>query len=600
MMYNIKRRIIKKKWFRIILLILFTVTLVRIKAQDVSSIRNFQVDRGITIFKLNTIPDNNKYIDIDKDGDTDLLYAVLSDGRLCLWIDDDDDMRQNDMQGDLDADCLLIDINRDGHYGAEYDLIIDYIDEDEDGKADIQIIVDNGRKDFHGKWTSHFLVFFDDDNDGIFSYIDWEHLKFEGWDHSGQSNFFADYHGKSTMLKVHITTSDIENLNYNWENPFLWYDEDNDGRSEMAIRVIDEPKEVKIDSFNPYSWKFSQYATLVQQTWDLDNDNSVGNELDFDMSLQFKGTGFEYSDQIYRIKNNKVLGKTDHFFFDARWRHLSYFVFPDHENVQKLTHGRGLWQQCWFVFDEDDDCQRWERVEFYQPLDPFKVGAGNGGLDNNPQADVSGDRGEWDQDCSGKGQLYISPMDGKIHLFGAEKGYWRIDQHATYYQGWQGWRGPNLQPEDFSKTEPTKYATVYYEDTDGNGFFDKMNLDFDGDFVFEDEILLTNLEISDASILYSTSKMAYSDMYKLFDKVADDMWSNAKNALEVANKYGLNTEWYAIFLSPKSTHEKYHNGYWLSYYLYKDMLDFATWKKDTLLTKNIMRHYFSSDWCKLK
>ncbi|MBK7700233.1 MAG: hypothetical protein IPJ39_16655 [Saprospiraceae bacterium] len=82
-------------------MILFTVTLVRIKAQDVSSIRNFQIDRGITIFKLNTIPDNNKYIDIDKDGDPDLLYAVLSDGRLCLWIDDDDDMRQNDMQGDF-------------------------------------------------------------------------------------------------------------------------------------------------------------------------------------------------------------------------------------------------------------------------------------------------------------------------------------------------------------------------------------------------------------------------------------------------------------------------------------------------------------------
>ncbi len=96
-MFNIKRRIIKKIWFRVILLILFTVTLVLIKAQDVSSIRNFQVDRGITIFKLNTIPDNNKYIDIDKDGDPDLLYAVLSDGRLCLWIDDDDDMRQNDM-----------------------------------------------------------------------------------------------------------------------------------------------------------------------------------------------------------------------------------------------------------------------------------------------------------------------------------------------------------------------------------------------------------------------------------------------------------------------------------------------------------------------
>jgi len=27
------------------------------------------------------------------------------------------------------------------------------------------------------------------------------------------------------------------------------------------------------------------------------------------------------------------------------------------------------WDYCWFVFDEDDDCNRWERVEFYEPKD---------------------------------------------------------------------------------------------------------------------------------------------------------------------------------------------------------------------------------------
>jgi hypothetical protein len=45
-------------------------------------------------------------------------------------------------------------------------------------------------------------------------------------------------------------------------------------------------------------------------------------------------------------------------------------------------------------YDKDDDCHRWERVEFYDPLDPFKIGAWNKGLDINPQADASGDRGE--------------------------------------------------------------------------------------------------------------------------------------------------------------------------------------------------------------
>ena len=61
----------------------------------------------------------------------------------------------------------------------------------------------------------------------------------------------------------------------------------------------------------------------------------------------------------------------------------------------------------------------------------------NGGIDNNPQSDASGDRGEWDLDNSGKGNLYIG-FDGRIHLVGAEKGYWRIDQDAKSYQGWGG------------------------------------------------------------------------------------------------------------------------------------------------------------------
>ena len=45
------------------------------------------------------------------------------------------------------------------------------------------------------------------------------------------------------------------------------------------------------------------------------------------------------------------------------------------------------------TYDEDDDCNRWERVELYQPGDPFKVGRNKGGIDSNGQADPAGDRG---------------------------------------------------------------------------------------------------------------------------------------------------------------------------------------------------------------
>lgn len=128
--------------------------------------------------------------------------------------------------------------------------------------------------------------------------------------------------------------------------------------------------------------------------------------------------------------------EADTFFLDARWRKLPELLYPDHDAAWDLTFKKGKWDKVWFTYDEDDDCNRWERVELYQPRDPFKVGKNQGGIDNNGQADLAGDRGEWDEDNSGHGQLYVSPIDGKIHLYGAEWGCWRVDQNARYYREW--------------------------------------------------------------------------------------------------------------------------------------------------------------------
>lgn len=76
---------------------------------------------------------------------------------------------------------------------------------------------------------------------------------------------------------------------------------------------------------------------------------------------------------------------------------------------------RGEWNRVNFVWDEDGDCKRWERVEFYEPLDPFKTGWKGGGVDNHKQSDASGDRGEWDMDNSGRGNyMSVNSMDVSI------------------------------------------------------------------------------------------------------------------------------------------------------------------------------------------
>lgn len=81
-------------------------------------------------------------LDLNGDGKPDAIKSVTHNDIPILWLDDDGNMKEGDLEGDMVNDCLLIDRNKDGIYGGQGDLIIDWVDTDGDGKADMQIVVE--------------------------------------------------------------------------------------------------------------------------------------------------------------------------------------------------------------------------------------------------------------------------------------------------------------------------------------------------------------------------------------------------------------------------------------------------------------------------
>lgn len=531
-----------------------------------------------------------KLEDLNGDGKPEAIYSMTGDSIPILWIDDDGDMKWTDIEGDMDNDCLLIDRNKDGIYGGDGDLVIDWVDSDNDGKADLQIVMDYPAVHATEVWPNgHVMILLDTDKDNIFNYIDWNTYQIKSWNKSGRAAFYTDYSGQSAFTKMHVATYNMGNLRLNWENPFLFYDPDKDGLSEIAVRLLDSPstKDEKA-SWNDYvNMQLEGIIDWVSISVDLDNDNAPGNDFDFDFTLGLRGGGFDYMDQVHVFKNMRGLPEADKFFMDPRWRQMDELIYPDHKNAFDLIFNRGKWESAHFVYDEDDDCHRWERVEFYEALDPFKVGAGNGGLDHNTQADAAGDRGEWDMDCSGKGNLYISPLDGRLHLYGAEWGCWRVDQNTEYYQGWDRlWINKN----------PKKFATVKYTDKNGNGFLDYVEYDMDGDGKFETVFDLKALGIDDRAKLIDVSSFTYRDYTKMMKRMSDGIWERAQTAVRVAHKYGLNTSWYAWWIEALSMREKYHRGYWLQYYLFQDLMNYGLRTGDKDLQQKLVVAYCSGNW----
>jgi hypothetical protein len=74
------------------------------------------------------------------------------------------------------------------------------------------------------------------------------------------------------------------------------------------------------------------------------------------------------------------------------------------------------------------------------------------------------------------------------------------------------------------------------------------------------------------------------------------MWNNALKACEVAEQNNINTAWYAWLKQVSSLEEKYQKGYWLQYYLYKDLEYSFLRSHDEESLEKLNKAYYSGNW----
>jgi len=576
--------------------------------------QNGNVDLRKTALKSTTPSDEIVRIDIDHDGKPDIIERWWN-GKRVRWLDENGDMLPTDTRGDQVNDVMQIDMNGDGLYDSETDINIKWADNDGDGRADLEAIVQQGRQWSNGKYDptdAHWMVFIDVEKDNVLGWVDWQKFDFgdDNWAYTGCCDWLPDYNGDAIFLKVHRPPQSLNDPRLNWENPFAFYDFDGDGASEMAMRWLDPVPPLDKDGHTNLSGVLSEAFV----SFDLDNDSTKGNETDYDMSLRGAGgPGVPYKQFVHKYPALKGNPKFDGCFQWNNWRKIDELMYMPHDKSYDAFFN-ARWATMYFVFDEDDDDHRWERVEMYYPMHGFggpkdidiystkKWRRGNyadlamagpdekPGLSGHPQADSLGDRGEFDEDNSGGGKLYVGVFDRKLHLAGAEWGAWTVDKNAEFHGGS---KAPSPKP-----IAPKVEEVVKYTDTDNNGFIDTIEYDYDGDRKIELRVSLLDYATPsnphpDVVPLIDTQKERWQGLNALFTKIANQSFQEALLVYHAAWRRGLTTPEMDKLAVAATIGERYDHGYWLKEKIFREIRPLV---RGTQLEKDLTRLYYTGQF----
>ena len=354
-----------------------------------------------------------RWVDSDRDGDPDLI-VFRDQGALIVAIDDDDDARSEAPEADRDSDCWVVDLDLDGRP----DRVLDYFDDDGDGDVDREhhYYLHFG---WFGRRPGLVLVWDYNDNNRTWALNRYSYEQ-------GRCQWDCDFGGdEGFSIFVHDPRTDA--WEPEWECPFYFYDPDGDERAEEAVRLEG----------------YGRRMRALRHSLNADNDAAEGQPYDYDCAIVALGP-VELPQEWLTTEPLRV-GRTG--------AYLPYETAR--EAVQKLP-----WTRTLLVWDEDDrnidpadpaKHERWEGIINSRYGDFPQIGG--------PACGFLNKRYELDTDNSGGMRVYVSEIDGRLHLYGAEQGTLWIDADRNRQADW----------------------IAEYRDTDADGLFDEWQVDDDAD-----------------------------------------------------------------------------------------------------------------------
>ena len=352
------------------------------------------------------------------------IHRVLDDGTGALFYRDGSTiLAAIDDDGNMLPDAAGPDGVNDclaisGMRDGRFDRTIDYTDTDGDGDADVMVQTYTT----YSTWGRRpFMVLVVDLDDGPLRL--WKLHNYGYW--QSECQWGSDFAGDGYFVMFRRNHAD-DAWTATFEAPFCFYNGDDDAYPEETVRLT-------ATGTTLHSARYSVNA---------DNDVTEGKLYDYDVGITCLGRpeAPEDAQTTFTHRSGDQAGP---------------FVAWDkaRETVRGLDWARAL-----LVWDENDHNvaqrdggeERWEGIL----NSAYRSFPQEGG----PPCGVPNKRFELDADYSGRMQVYYWPADARMHLFGAEVGTLRIDYD---YDGVYDMR-------------------IEYSDTDGDGFFDRREIDYAG------------------------------------------------------------------------------------------------------------------------
>ncbi len=356
--------------------------------------------------------------------DGERIHRVLDDGTGALFYRDGSTLLAAiDDDGNMLPDAAGPDGVNDclaisGMRDGRFDRTIDYTDTDGDGDADVMVQTYTT----YSTWGRQpFMVLVVDLDDGPLRL--WKLHNYGYW--QSECQWGSDFAGDGYFVMFRRSRADDAWV-ASFEAPFCFYNCDDDPYPEETVRLT------------------ATGTTLhsVRYSINADNDVTDGKLYDYDVGVTCLGRP-EVPEDAQTTFTHRSGDQAGPFLAWDRARDV----------VRSLDWARAL-----LVWDENDHNvaerdggeERWEGI-----LNSAYRGFPQEG---GPPCGVPNKRFESDADYSGRMKVYYWPADGRIHLFGAEVGTLRIDYD---YDGVYDMR-------------------IEYSDTDGDGFFDRREIDYAG------------------------------------------------------------------------------------------------------------------------